>query len=172
MSLRGQPQALRVPRDERFLLLAGPALELCFALQSCVDRRECFRIRHLDRSASRGVRRTAASVVAYDALGKVGRVTDIVGTIATAEDVNVVGHLMRPFDSVARSLAQGTIRLAMRCEGPAMSEPPGETRGESNGGGGGSRTRVRKRVAEGIYVRVRSCWFAPDVRERRETAGR
>ena len=26
-----------------------------------------------------------------------------------------------------------------------------------NGGGGGSRTRVRKRVAEGIYMRVRSC---------------
>ena len=52
-----------------------------------------------------------------------------------------------------------------------MSEPLDEAPGESNGGGGGSRTRVRKRVAEGLYMLVRSCWFAPDVRERQKPPG-
>src|SRR5262245_15432658 len=34
------------------------------------------------------------------------------------------------------------------------------------GGGGGSRTRVRKHVVEGPYMRFLSCMFAPDVKER------
>jgi len=47
----------------------------------------------------------------------------------------------------------------------------GTRRRAKAGGGGGSRTRVRKHVAEGLYMRVRSCWFAPGVRERQKPPG-
>ena len=39
------------------------------------------------------------------------------------------------------------------------------------GGGGGSRTRVRKHVVVGLYMRVRFCNLVPDVRKRLKTAG-
>jgi hypothetical protein len=41
----------------------------------------------------------------------------------------------------------------------------------SRNGGGGSRTRVRKHVAAGLYMRVRFRNLMPDVRKRRKTAG-
>ena len=40
-----------------------------------------------------------------------------------------------------------------------------------DGGGGGSRTRVRKSVPAGIYMRVRFWVLMPGVRKRRKTAG-
>src|SRR6266850_7713886 len=39
------------------------------------------------------------------------------------------------------------------------------------GGGGGSRTRVRKRVVVGLYMRVRFCFLMSGVTKRRKTAG-
>ena len=36
-------------------------------------------------------------------------------------------------------------------------------------GGGGSRTRVRKHVVVGLYMRVRFCFLVPDVKKRRKT---
>ena len=39
------------------------------------------------------------------------------------------------------------------------------------GGGGGSRTRVRKHVVVGLYMRVRFCFLVSDVTKRRKTAG-
>src|SRR5258705_10973905 len=39
------------------------------------------------------------------------------------------------------------------------------------GGGGGSRTRVRKRVVVGLYMRVRFCFLVSGVRKRPKTAG-
>ena len=50
-----------------------------------------------------------------------------------------------------------------------MSEAARE-RGKSNGGGGGSRTRVRKYVPAGLYMRVRFCFLMPDVEKRLTTA--
>ena len=41
---------------------------------------------------------------------------------------------------------------------------------ESSGGGGGSRTRVRKRVVVGLYMRVRFVIFVPGVWKRLSTA--
>ena len=40
-----------------------------------------------------------------------------------------------------------------------------------SGGGGGSRTRVRKAVAEGLYMRIRFLCLVPGVRKRLKTAG-
>jgi hypothetical protein len=40
-----------------------------------------------------------------------------------------------------------------------------------DGGGGGSRTRVRKHVVVGLYMRVRFFILVPGVRKRRKTAG-
>ena len=40
-----------------------------------------------------------------------------------------------------------------------------------SGGGGGSRTRVRKHVVVGLYMRVRFWVLMPDVRKRPKTAG-
>ena len=40
-----------------------------------------------------------------------------------------------------------------------------------DGGGGGSRTRVRKHVVSGLYMRVRFWVLVPDVRKRLKTAG-
>ena len=51
--------------------------------------------------------------------------------------------------------------------GRATSEP---RRGESSGGGGGSRTRVRKHVVVGLYMRVRFVIFMPGVWKRLSTA--
>ena len=45
----------------------------------------------------------------------------------------------------------------------------GEMKGESNGGGG-SRTRVRKHVVVGLYMRVRFVIFMPGVWKRLSTA--
>ena len=39
-----------------------------------------------------------------------------------------------------------------------------------DGGGGGSRTRVRRHVLEGIYMRVRFVFLMPDVWKRLSTA--
>jgi len=46
----------------------------------------------------------------------------------------------------------------------------GEMKGESNGGGG-SRTRVRKHVVVGLYMRVRFVIVRPVVWKRLSTAG-
>ena len=42
---------------------------------------------------------------------------------------------------------------------------------EESGGGGGSRTRVRKHVVVGLYMRVRFCILVPGVRKRRKPPG-
>jgi len=47
----------------------------------------------------------------------------------------------------------------------------GEPKGESNGGGGGSRTRVRKYGLRELYMRVRFFFLVPSVRKRPKTAG-
>ena len=56
----------------------------------------------------------------------------------------------------------------------AMSEPGGSPKakrqGESNGGGG-SRTRVRKYLPEGIYMRIRFFFLMASVRKRLKTVG-
>ena len=55
-----------------------------------------------------------------------------------------------------------------------MSEPSAcwkQDEGESNGGGGGSRTRVRRYLPEGLYMRIRFCFLMPGVRKRLKTAG-
>jgi hypothetical protein len=38
-------------------------------------------------------------------------------------------------------------------------------------GGGGIRTRVRKHVLVGLYMRIRFCFLVPGVRKRLKTAG-
>src|SRR5688500_4458854 len=81
-----------------------------------------------------------------------------------------VSEVARPFDSpFGRSLRAFSLRQWL-----AMSEPSARRRrdeGESNGGGGGSRTRVRKHVLVGLYMRSRFCFLVPGVRKRLKTAG-
>ena len=74
---------------------------------------------------------------------------------------------MEPFDSL-RSLRAFSLSVARHER--TWRFAGGEAPGESNGGGGGSRTRVRKRVVVGLYMRVRFWVLMPDVRKRRKTA--
>ena len=144
-----------------------------------------------NRSTLGSERRGTTFVVAAQPEGEVVGRADIERTIGTAEEVDVEGECLGALRLASiRALAQGTIllgrgggedwcpstrpRLGWRY---ALARPRsghherGSEATESNGGGGGSRTRVRKRVAEGIYMRVRSCWFAPGVRERQKPPG-
>ena len=52
----------------------------------------------LHGKSSSGVGWTATSIVAIEAFSHVGRVTDVVGAITEAKDVDEVGHQMVPFD--------------------------------------------------------------------------
>ena len=66
-----------------------------------------------------------------------------------------------PFDS-AFDFAQASLRAPFASFADAH---------ESNGGGGGSRTRVRKHVLVGLYMRIRFWVLMSGVRKRLKTAG-
>ena len=51
-----------------------------------------------------------------------------------------------------------------------VSVPAVRIQNEEGGGGGGSRTRVRKHVVVGLYMRVRFVIFMPGVWKRLSTA--
>ena len=94
-------QAGPVRGDERCLLRPSPALELCFAPDRRVHRQEFLEIHQLYGTSNSGVGWTATSIVALEALSHVGRVTNVVGPITAAKDVDEVGHRMVPFDLLA-----------------------------------------------------------------------
>ena len=60
--------------------------------------------------------------------------------------------------------AEGRAVAADQCGGTRPSDA-------KDGGGGGSRTRVRKYVFEGIYMRIRFWFLMAGVRKRLKTVG-
>ena len=81
----------------------------------------------------------------------------------------------RIFRAFPRVVARDTTRrtrhtLARAAASVACHERANEV-SESSGGGGGSRTRVRKHVVVGLYMRVRFWVLVPGVWKRLSTAG-
>ena len=75
---------------EDFFLLAPPALDLLFALQSVRPRRLSFRVDDADRSSRRRVAPAASFVVLALTRSKVGRFSNVETAVCATQEVDVV----------------------------------------------------------------------------------